>query len=71
MLFRMVSVVLALLIAAPALAQGGADYTERLAAEIALKRAQVRAQMCNPGRRIIPETRYPLVGTFGPVGCWR
>ncbi len=64
-----------------ALAQvSGADHADRMAAEIALKRAQVRAETpCWAGRVATPQqlparTRqgnYPTTGTAGKVPCGR
>lgn len=55
----------------------GADHADRMAAEIALKRAQIRARLaCTPGRVATPQElpahpprtgNYPTTGTGGPV----
>lgn len=63
----------------PVLAQGGAEHAQRIAEELALRRAQVRAlkkcemearPMTPADRRLTSERRlptYPPTGTGGPV----
>lgn len=50
---------------APAFAQGGGDWTQQLATELAVRRAQVRSAYCRTHQTVIPSKQLPTSPAVG------